>query len=565
MKKERTFDSAVLDKAIIFATNAHKNIERKGKGFPYIVHPIEAVSIAATLTNDQEILAAAALHDVIEDTDYTYEDLKEMFGERVANIVRNESDAVIQNKSEGDSWVERKTIAMKHLSEVPYESKIVAMGDKLSNMRAIYRDFLIEGDNVWNKFHVKDPKLHEWHYRGLANSLKELKGTMPYEEFLLLIGRTFNHLDHDLEIVREGNKLFLTGEINDITFDQIKNELRIKEETYLDFSKVTDFTFSSLRMFLRLKKEGYIFSFVNLPPETMSRFNESGLRSLFKCKLMPQPISLDNYYVSGDGYTAVSYFSKDGDKILKLYKDFVPLNKVELEKEMARNVLAMGLPTPIGGELVQYKNQYGIVFERIDKKISFSRACADNPDKLDELAKEFAEVATKLHNTQCFLSRFNPVVNKYLKVIDETDLLDDDQKRAVNKFLIMNDIDQTTCVHGDFHIGNVIINDKGDKLLIDLGDFGYGNPLIDIGTFYFVSHDYNEPRMYDLYHINKLQMLEFWDSFVNYYFKDEQDLDGCMKKIKAYACLTAMYFAVTYSDDTIPVKRYIKEWLLDNI
>ena len=80
-------DSTVLDKAIIFAVNAHHNTERRGKGFPYIVHPMEAVEIVATITPDQELLAAAALHDTIEDTDVTVEDIRREFGERIAGLV----------------------------------------------------------------------------------------------------------------------------------------------------------------------------------------------------------------------------------------------------------------------------------------------------------------------------------------------------------------------------------------------------------------------------------------------------------------------------------------------
>ncbi|MCQ2120034.1 MAG: HD domain-containing protein, partial [Bacteroidales bacterium] len=64
-------DTSLLDKAILFATRAHSGTERRGKGFPYIVHPMEAVEIAATMTSDQELLAAAILHDTVEDTDVT--------------------------------------------------------------------------------------------------------------------------------------------------------------------------------------------------------------------------------------------------------------------------------------------------------------------------------------------------------------------------------------------------------------------------------------------------------------------------------------------------------------
>lgn len=75
-------DTELLDRAIIFAVEAHHNTERRGKGFPYIVHPMEAVEIVSTITGDQELLAAAALHDTIEDTSVTYEQICERFGQR---------------------------------------------------------------------------------------------------------------------------------------------------------------------------------------------------------------------------------------------------------------------------------------------------------------------------------------------------------------------------------------------------------------------------------------------------------------------------------------------------
>ena len=70
----KPLDTTLLDRAIIFAVRAHAGTERRGKGFPYIVHPMEAVEIVATMTRDQELLAAAALHDTVEDTDVRSEE-----------------------------------------------------------------------------------------------------------------------------------------------------------------------------------------------------------------------------------------------------------------------------------------------------------------------------------------------------------------------------------------------------------------------------------------------------------------------------------------------------------
>ena len=187
----KPLNTAILDRAIIFAVRAHTGTERRGKGFPYIVHPMEAVEIVATMTKDQELLAAAALHDVVEDTDTTVDQLRSEFGDRVASLVADESDEKYEGVSESDSWHARKQAAIDRLARASHDAKIVALGDKLSNMRAIARDYAEQGDALWSLFHAKDPKDHAWHYRGLAASLSELSDTFAYKEFVALINQVF--------------------------------------------------------------------------------------------------------------------------------------------------------------------------------------------------------------------------------------------------------------------------------------------------------------------------------------------------------------------------------------
>ena len=183
-------ETSLLDRAIIYATQAHAGTERRGKGFPYIVHPMEAMEIVATMTSDQELLAAAALHDTVEDTDITIDDIRREFGDRVAELVEAESDKFTGTSPE-DSWHRRKQAAIDRLAAASHDAKIVALGDKLSNMRAISRDWDVKGDELWKIFHAKERSDHEWHYRGLAASLSELSDTFAYREFLQLINHVF--------------------------------------------------------------------------------------------------------------------------------------------------------------------------------------------------------------------------------------------------------------------------------------------------------------------------------------------------------------------------------------
>ena len=185
-------NTELLDRAIVFAVRAHAGTERRGKGFPYIVHPLEAVEIVATMTSDQELLAAAALHDTVEDTDVTLAQIRAEFGDRVAELVALESDEPHEKNDSVNNWRARKQLALDRLKRASRDAKIVTLGDKLSNMRAIARDYAEQGDQLWNLFHAKNSKDHEWRYRGLAEALRELQDTFAYKEFEQLINNVFS-------------------------------------------------------------------------------------------------------------------------------------------------------------------------------------------------------------------------------------------------------------------------------------------------------------------------------------------------------------------------------------
>ena len=187
----KPLETRLLDRAVVFAVRAHAGTERRGKGFPYIVHPLEAVGIVATMTSDQDLLSAAVLHDTVEDTDITLEQIRAEFGNRIASLVATETDMPVGEMNLEKNWRIRKQTAIDRLASASRDAKIVALGDKLSNMRAIARDYSIQGDALWNLFRVKERKDHEWHYRGLVSALSELDDTFAYKEFSQLVDEVF--------------------------------------------------------------------------------------------------------------------------------------------------------------------------------------------------------------------------------------------------------------------------------------------------------------------------------------------------------------------------------------
>ena len=188
----KPLNTDLLDRAIVFAVKAHAGTERRGKGFPYIIHPMEAVEIVATITPDQEILAAAALHDTVEDTNVTIDDIRREFGDRVEQLVHGETEKEYAELSREESWKLRKEESLTRLRANQDRSvKIMWLSDKLSNARSLLRIFEERGDAMWELFHQKDKNVQEWYYRSVADALSEFSETPAYREYVLLIDYIF--------------------------------------------------------------------------------------------------------------------------------------------------------------------------------------------------------------------------------------------------------------------------------------------------------------------------------------------------------------------------------------
>lgn len=177
----------MIQKAIAFATEAHKGQFRKGSTRPFIVHPLEVGKIVSTMTEDEEVISAAILHDTIEDCEgITQEDICREFTERVANLVAQESE----DKSK--TWMERKSATIAQLKVAPREIKMICLADKLSNMRDIDRDYPECGEELWNRFRMKDKNTIGWYYKSILESLQEtMTGTPTYEEYCELVKKHF--------------------------------------------------------------------------------------------------------------------------------------------------------------------------------------------------------------------------------------------------------------------------------------------------------------------------------------------------------------------------------------
>ena len=182
----------LVSEAIVFSTKAHDGMRRRKSDVPYIVHPMEVAAIVGTMTDNQEVIAAGMLHDVVEDAGIAMEEIGEKFGQRVMELVASETENKREELPPEETWKIRKEETLEMLRTTDDIAVLMLwIGDKLSNIRAIHRDFLVKGDSVWENFHQSDAKVQAWYYRSIVKYTERLSHTLAWIEYKTLVERLF--------------------------------------------------------------------------------------------------------------------------------------------------------------------------------------------------------------------------------------------------------------------------------------------------------------------------------------------------------------------------------------
>ena len=182
----------LVSEAIAFAVMAHDGMRRKKSDAPYILHPMEAAVIVGTMSEDQNLIAAAVLHDVVEDADITLEEVEAKFGKRVRELVESETEDKRAELPPSETWRDRKEESLTVLRNTEDLGVLMVwLGDKLANMRSVYRDWKVEGDAMWQRFNQKDVHEQAWYYSSIAHLTERLSHTSAWIEYKTLTDIVF--------------------------------------------------------------------------------------------------------------------------------------------------------------------------------------------------------------------------------------------------------------------------------------------------------------------------------------------------------------------------------------
>lgn len=248
-------------------------------------------------------------------------------------------------------------------------------------------------------------------------------------------------------------------------------------------------------------------------------------------------IDLNDFVHSGEGANGESLNHRtDSSVMVKLYNAGTPVGKIEAELDFTRKVYSLGIPCPKPGEFVtDGEGRYGIQFQRIVGKKSFSRAVGENPDEVERYARKFASMCRELHSTKVPSEGFVSVKDQYRNILSKSTVYTPEERRYLEK-AIAEAPDGDTAIHGDLQFSNAII--VGDEAyFIDLGDFSYGSPYFDLGMVLFTCMYDNPDFIRDVFHMEPDTARRFWHYFVKGYFGEDFDPDEAEHMLKPYAAL----------------------------
>lgn len=156
----------MLFDATRIAADAHDGQFRKGTRVPYLVHPLRVAAIVSHAGLGDTVVAAAILHDTVEDTSVTIDDLRRRFPQRVCDLVLSATEP-----DKSAPWEARKTQAIGHVADLPPDALCLLCADKIDNLQSLHENLVAEGEATWTRF-SRGRDLQRWYHTEMLAAVR---------------------------------------------------------------------------------------------------------------------------------------------------------------------------------------------------------------------------------------------------------------------------------------------------------------------------------------------------------------------------------------------------------
>ena len=317
----------------------------------------------------------------------------------------------------------------------------------------------------------------------------------------------------------------------------------------LDAADLLYISSAGLRTLLSFTKAGYDFELINVSPDVYEIFDMTGFLRFLKVRKRYRVMSIEGLPVIGSGATSTVY-RVDKDTVLKVFKPEHTLEAIELELKHAKEAFLMGVATAISYDIVKVGDAYGTVYEMLNAQ-TLSHVLHEHPEQEDELVRSYAEFMRQMHKVELDPKVFVNEKDRYTLALDLFSDKCTPEEYQMMRGMIDNIPDRTTFGHGDFHPGNVMLQ-NGEPILIDMGEASCAHPIFSImafGVHRLLCSVIPEAMVLQLAGMSPEQVCRVWDKLLMYYFEttDAARLKEISTVILCYSAIRAWRICVQYT------------------
>lgn len=315
-------------------------------------------------------------------------------------------------------------------------------------------------------------------------------------------------------------------------------------EVQFDAGKLEYISSAGLRVLMKLRKQlGRPVTVFNVSRDVYDIFETTGFTKLLQVQKAYREISTEGLEVIGQGFYGTVY-RMDKETIVKMYKGSDSIPMIENEKKMAQKAFLAGIPTAISYDIVKCGEDYGSVFELLNAR-TFHDIARSGDEALPKLVKEYCDLLKLVHQTAMQKGDFPSYKERFLDYLEDIGgRLTKEQYEGL-KLLLTDMPDETTVVHGDIQMKNVMQTGEG-PMLIDMETLGLGNPVFEFAGLYMTYQLFEEDDPDNA--MSFLQMTpemvdDIWNlTFETYFsFKDDDDRQDALNKIRLAAAIRFLY------------------------
>ncbi len=327
------------------------------------------------------------------------------------------------------------------------------------------------------------------------------------------------------QLTNNGGKVTLTlvGRLDTVAAQELNAELQpllAKQDSIetlvVDAEGLEYISSSGLRILLTLTKQYKDFRIISVQPAVYDVLNMTGFTKIMNVERALRNLSVDGCEIIGIGGVGTVY-RLDDDTIIKVFREGTTIEEVRGEINMSKEAFVMGMPTAISFDVVKVGCQYGLVYELLDAD-TLSACIKREPERIDEFARRYAELFRQLHQIDVPASSSVPCA------------MENERKQVmhIRRYFPQESIDLLmqildaipngrSLLHLDLQTKNAMVQ-NGELMLIDMGEVGYGHPLLDLGHAYSAMvtlvGDYEK-----IIGMPKALGVELWNRAIGYYLE----------------------------------------------